>query len=491
MKRNANVRLVLLGLLALGFSMIIYGKPAKDSDHQVAEQLLTEFNRIIPLGSQIETKLGNSIVEPIGNGHYWVTLKNLSLTSDIFWFVVFLFKNVPENFLPDVGPIQVEEMIFLFTPKEKDIHLMATKGLVFDLNYPDLVKKKGFPKFQDFTVKKVHCYIGYLPQKNKNLKELIKPGKKDLPGPIRALLESDDTTLENFKCEVSGMTTSKENLAIFLEIKKIADPGGVKEDSCINTYISNRDAPPPDLLKTLQKGLAVVDRTIEVEKIKVSMKKNGSKCGEGSLAGASYSIFVKPDETRTSFDVCQSIDIKGLELSIPGKKELNWLSAINEFRYAFSMETLKPEAVQALIDLLKKMIELRDMVDSARVQEVQLQIMRIFTEVMKSNPQVKYSIDPFEHYFGKLNAVLEINLKNLFAGPLVKITVNLFKVDEMLSKLKKANVFSAPVLKKITETVEKYAVKTGNGNASIIYELDINQLREYLLKNKPGVNALK
>jgi hypothetical protein len=492
MKQNAYARLVLLGLIVLGLSMVNFGKPVKDSGHKVAEQMLKEFNKRILLGSQIKAKLENSIVEPFGNGCYWVILKNLSITSDIFRAYMPLSKNVPEYFFPDVAePIQVEELIFFYCPKKKDIRLLATKGMTFDLYYSESEAQHRPPKYKDFKVNKVHCTIGNMPHENREILKLIKSGKKDLPQTIQAALVPSDSIVENFKCEVSGMTKSKEHISILLEIERIAYPEGVKEDPYIRSYIFNRDAPPPDLLKTLLKGLAVVDMKLEVENIRVTMKKNGIEWGGGTISNLSYSLFTKPDKTRTFFNFCHSIDITGVELSIPGKKELTLLSDIKEFRYAFSMENLKSEAVLAAIDLFKKIIELRDMADASREQEVPLQTMRFFTEVMKSNPRVKYSISPLKHYFGELNAVVEINLKYLFAGPLVKITVNLFKVDDILRKLKEANMFSASSLKKIAETIEKDAVKTEDGNAVIIYELDTPQLQDYFFKNKSMMNLFK
>lgn len=461
MKQNAHVKLSVLGLLVLGIFLVNCGKPARLSGDKVAEEFINLINKRIP-GTQFHVKPGNCLVEPVGNNRYRITLKNSSFTSDFSRIIKFIDEDYSpsnENARPLPDTARVEEVVVIYGPEEEYTDVLSMKGLSMDFDYSKMEGEGAF-KIGDFKVNKIHASVGNITRGDLNTSDLLHSGKEN-----PHLL---DTTVENIKLELSGITKKKENQTILLEIEKIRHFDEGNQD-CLS-YILIKDAPPPDLTKILQEGSAVIDFNPEFGKVKISIKKNGAKWGGGTLDSISIPWFLKPDETGNSFKFGIGFGIKNLELAIPGKKEIALLSNIKEFRFEISIEHLKPGAVLAILDYMKKIIQMSDLADNAKAQEIVLKGITLWAELVKSKPLVKLSIAPFKHYFGEMEVKANARVHGLFSPPDSKISITLFKIDETLKKLKEANVLSSAQLKEISGSLEKYAVKQESGDAAITIE---------------------
>ncbi len=478
-KQNMYVKLFIPGLVILALLMVNCGKSDKKSDEKVAGQLLEHLNSQLP-ESGFKTDLKKSTVESSKNKRYRVTFKDSSFTTDLVQALKpFNKEEIPYNAL-------IEEMVIIYAPEENCFDLQSLKGLKVDADVSKLAEKNKSAQFEKFKMKKISVSVGKIAFKNWDMSRCGKTDKEDHGNRNGKPL---DAAVEDLKLEMDGSDAKGENLSIILDVKKIKNVKEGINDPAISTYFFKKDAAPPDLRKTLQKGLSIGDVNVDVGKVKVSIKKNGIKIGDGTIDNVSYSQFSKPDEARTYFIFGNSIGIKNIELSVPDKKETELLYNIKELKYMFSLEHVTPEAAMAFIDIMKKSIELRDQTDNANMQAITIQAMTLMNEIMKSKPQAKFSISPLKHYFGELEAKADIRLQNLFQ-PDAKITLDILKIDKALKKIEDSHLFSSSDLKSISEEVDKYMVRKENGDASLTLELKPDQPGKYFLNGKPVIRKL-
>ncbi|NIM13972.1 MAG: hypothetical protein GTO45_18155 [Candidatus Aminicenantes bacterium] len=464
MKQHVLFKLFTLGLVALVLFATNCAKPAEQKDKEVIAQLTDYLNSRDPLG-QFKIDPATTIVTLVGNNRYQITLKNTFFITDLTGVVDIVNKYISSKDSPfsELDTSRMEEVILIYGPEDNYLNLRSIKGLS--------IENELEPKLSSFgglELNKIGVSIGKITYQGQDTRD-----------------SRSSETVEHLKIDLSGLTAKKDKISILLDIEKIGKVDAGKEDHNLSDYLMNKNAPRPDLKKALETGAAINDLNIQLGKVYLSIKKNGSKICDSSIKNAAYLQFMKPDDTRKSFKYGQGIQLKNLKLSIPGKKEFQLLSHVKECCFEFSINNLSPGATLAFLDLMKKSFTLRNQVDSTKVSEYTSLVTRLLFEIMKSKVYMQFSISPFKHYFGEMKAVADIRLYNLMAGPIVKITLTLFKVDDILNKLKEADVLSADTLKIISGIIERYAVRHGNGDASFIYEMDIHQLRKMLLQGNP------
>ncbi len=480
-QQNRIERIFILGLVVLGLLVSNCGKSAEVSNAEVAERLLNDLNKRLPR-TQIKVKPENRLVKPVGNDRYRIIFKDCTFRTDLAWMVKSINKNLllKDNPYTELDTVRIKEVVIFYGPKEAYLNLQSLNGMSLDCS--DL--ETG--SLGDFRIKSMNVSIGNITFNNLNISDLLKSGAKDFSEMTKKSLKEafrpGETALKNLKFKLTGVTGKKEDLSILLEIEKIGSIKEGKEDPYIMVYLFKQDAPAPDLLKTLHKGLAVMDLNVGLGKANLSIKKNGIQWGEGAVESASYSQFVKPDKSRSSFKAGYSFGIKNLHLSLPGKREIEALSKIKEFHFNFSMEHLSPAAVLGLLEFVKKVIQLRDLADAGQMQEILVQAGKFWNEVFKSNPQIKCSISPFKHYLGELS--LEAMIRQFFP-PAAELKVKILKIDDILQKLEECCLFSPAAMKAILHNLEKCTIRKENGDASMTIELKPDQPGQYFLNGKP------
>ena len=478
MKQNTQAKLFILGLAVLGVFLVNCGKSAQMPGDKVVEEFIDLVNKRIP-GTRFDVKPGNWLVKPVENNRYKITLKKLTLTSDFSMIIKFFYKDYSpsnKNALPLPDTARIEELVAIYSPDEEYTGPLSMKGFSLDIDYSKFEQKSAV-NLGDLKVNKIRMTLGNITFGDLNINNFPQPGKR----PPHLF----NTDVEDIKLELSGITKKKENLSVLLEVEKISHIDEGSQVASPMTYVFIKDALPPDLSRILQEGSSISDLNLEFGKAKIFIKKNGTKWGGGTLDSVSVSSFLRPDETGNAFKYGIGFGIKDLELSIPGKKEIELLSNIKELRFDFSIEHLNPEAVLAVLDYMKKSIALRDMAGDPKGQKVVMQGMTLLAALLKSEPLVKLSIAPFKHYFGEMEIKFAGKLYGLLSPPDSKISIILFKIDETIKKIKEANVFSPPQLQEISESLAKYAVKRENGDASIIIEQKRDQPGKYFLNGRP------
>jgi len=483
MKQKTHLILFIAGLIIPALLLLHCGKSREISNEQVAEELLDFLNKQLP-GSQLIVKPENRIVEPIEKKHYRVTFKDFTFKTDLPGMVGLISKlAIKTDDFPRLDSFRVEEAVMIYDVETKDIPEYWLKNMGIDYELPVLPGSNLKKKYQGGAIRKLLVNIGRITHK--------KTGRKNASS-TRAL-NPYDTTIENVKLGLTVVTKQEDLISVFLEIAKLEDPEIGQEDPDAFMYLFDNDAPEPDLNNTLKKGLAIADVNFRVGRVKVSIEKNGASWIDGAVENVSYSLFIKPDKYGTGFRVGYTLGLKNLGMSMPGKKEVRLLSDLKDFRFDFFIEPITPAATLVGLKMFKTILQLRPIPNNTSTQTILFQAFQLLPELIKSNPLATYSIDPFKHYFGDLKATLNVRLKSLFPPPKPEATikVDIFKIDEILRKLKEADVFSPSTMKTILQTLEKYTVKEENGDATLTYELKPDFPGKYFLNGNPMMNRLK
>lgn len=489
MKQNVLARLFVLGMVIFVLCIVNCEKGPQQSDEKVVEQLLNHLNTRLP-GSQFKIDPKTSIVEPVGKNRYQITCKNAYFTSDLAWIVNVIFKNFSSGDSPykKLDTVRMQEVVIVYGPKENYLNLSSIKGMSLKHDFSKTPGTNQLSGIGGFAVKWIRVSIGKITFDDLDINQLLESGKKDftkvVSGPGPGAAQPSESTLEQLKLEISGLTAKRDSLSIILNIEKIGSVDEGKEDYNISAYMLDKDAPPPNLKDTLEKGLAINDLKIKLGKVNLLIEKNGSKEGNGAMDNAYYSQYMKPDEIRKSFQLGHGLEIKNFKLSLANKKDIQLLSRVKEFKYGFSIKHLSPGVVQTFLDLIRKGFISRDLADSTKMNEFTSLVMKLWLEIMNSKPHIQFSIS-LKHYFGDMDVTADIYLHNLLSGPILKITVDIFKLDDILNKLKQANVFPDYILMQIRQIIEKQGVKKENGDVSIIYERNIQQLSEFFSNINP------
>ena len=489
MKQNSYAKLVFLGLITLWLvtvSFVNCEKPNEDPNRKIAEKLLILLDKQLP-GAKLKVKPENIIVKSAENKRYWVTFKDSTFTTDLAWIVKFIQKISPADegsvFEEDTG--RVAEMVLLYGPEEKYLNLLSIKGLSVEHDYSKSVGSAQAWGSGDFKIDKIRVSVGNITFNNRDVSDLLGGSKGDFPDgvimkSVKMFLKFFDSTVEHLNFEINILTKKKETFSFLLDIERISSVIVGAEDPYISVYLFADDAPPPDLVKTLQKGLAITDLKIELGKANISIKKNGTQLDGGVMDNISYSLFIKPNKAKTSFQFGFGVNMKNFESSTPVKKNVESLGNPRVFQFTFNVENVTPGVGIALIDLIKKCIELRDLVDDPKMQEISLQVKRLWNEFFFSNPRIEYSIS-FKNDFLELS--LKANIYR-FIPPAARLIVEIFNIEETLTKLKEANLLSPAELKIISETLDKYTVRKANGDASLTIELKPDQPGKYFFNGK-------
>ncbi len=480
MKQKTHLTLFIVGLVIPVLLLLHCGKSREISNEQVAEELLDFLNKQLP-GSQLIVTPENRMVEPIEKNRCRVTFKDFTFKTDLPGTVSLITKFMIkiENF-PRLDTFRAEEAVMIYDVEKKDIPEYWLKNMGTDYEFPVLLGSNFKKKYGGGTLlRRLLFNVGKITYKKADHKTASSTGA----------LKPYDSTIENVKLGVTLATKQEDIISVNLEIEKIEDAETGQEDPDAFMYLFDKDAPEPDLNNTLKKGLAIVDVNFRVGRVKVSIEKNGAPWADGAVENVSYSLFIKPDKYGTGFRGGYSLGIKNLGMSMPGKKEVRLLSDLKDFRFDFCTEPITPAAALIGLKMLKTILQLRPIPNNTSTQTILFQAFQFLPELIKSNPLATYSIDPFKHYFGELKATMNVRLKSLYPTPKPEATikVDIFKIDEILGKLKEADVFSPSTMKAILQALEKYTVKQENGDATLTYELKPDHLGKYFLNGTPVV----
>ncbi len=507
MKRRVNTIFLLLGVIIHLGCLQTYGKSAPKPAIKVAEQLVDYLNRQLP-GAQFKTDIEKCSVKEVALNRYLVIFKDCTFTTDLTAATKAINKIFPSEIAYDssLDTASIKEAHIYFSPpkdekagnardKEKSeiitryIHAVVLKGLQIRRDIPAHKQKKELEVCKGY---KVTGYYASVEEMNFGEDEEAHSTSKGIfhypmviAGIVGRLPGVSDSSIKNLKIGLTGITKGKDKIAFELEIEKITGNNVGIEDPYIYTYIFVPGTQPPNLEKSAERGMAIVDTKYELGKVHLSLEKNGSKWGRGSMEKASFSMFVKPGENGEFFKIGYSTGIKNMEFSLPGVENIQLLSDLKAFHFLFSVDRIPPSSILAMVEMIKLVYQSRDVIDDDLFQQISYQGLKFIMEIGSSTLPVTFRISPFEHYFGKMRVEALIQLHGLMGRPGLKFKVDLFKLEEILKKISEVDLFSRPFLQEITAYLNTVTVKKANGDASLTIELKADQPGKIFLNGLP------
>jgi len=482
MKRNISLSVM---MLTVSFALLVIPNCGKSrqtvkTDMEIAAELVQTLNEVP--GLTIKSEPGNMIVEPSEKNRYLITLKDPAIGLDISK----LNLSIP---IKDTKiPVKIKEVVFKYDPGEKYLHLVSIKELLLDWDLTGFVntavQAKDKRGLQDMAIK---ISIGKAAFKNYDISPLLDAKTKDLMELVGEFLEksqSPESVVEQITYELSFLSKEQKKISILLEIEKIQTRQNALSDVFISLYKKGREL--PDVSKVLMQGKALLDLQMSSSSVKLSVKENENVLGSGTVDHTSFSYFLKPDETNSFFIYGFTWDMKNLKLSVPNKKEIELAGDIDQMGMKFSLENLSAPFVRSYFDLVKKNYEMSAALDKEKLRQQQMTMgLTIASEFMKSKPVIKFSISPFKHHFGELEAKLNFQFLNLMAPPVGKAVVNIPEINEILTKIAGEKSLSQKTREVLLKLAKQYVPVDENGNGALIFETRHDQPGTFFLNGKP------
>ncbi|MCK4761706.1 MAG: hypothetical protein KAW12_05855 [Candidatus Aminicenantes bacterium] len=465
-KCNEKTFLIPTVLVSLVLFLAYCGDSTKN---EIAKQLLELINKNPSV--EMKAKPKDAIVKTAENNRYLVTFKNSSFTTDF----LAILKILPQStFLlkpfPPVENVQAEELVFLFEPENKYLCLLSLKGINFEWDWSKIQKKNV--KTGMSGVNTVRVSVENAAFENWKISPQFSSEKKDAKITLDDLLQKHrqdaKVMMKNIGIDIEVVNKKKENISILIELEKLRLLKNDMWSQEVISYIIKKDEAAPDFSEILQKFKSLIGFDIELNKINISAKANKNELISGILENSILSIFFKPDKAGAFFRYGVDLDLKNLELSIPGNKVLDTLSNIKECHMGVSLNNITPELAKAIFKWFRSGIEYKGSTDDPKVKQHMItNLLKMVTIVLKSKPILKFFLSPLKHHFGEMSGEIKIQAQTLWPRPPVEYDVKILKVDDIFKKLADSKLFPDSKLNQIRSNIEKVGVKDESGSLHI------------------------
>lgn len=478
MKRNISQALAMItGSLVLLLGGVHCGKSEK-ADMEIARELIRTLDKIP--GLSIKTGPANRTAVPSGQGRYLITLKDPDITFDISGL------NIGVSAKDTKIPISAKEIVFQYGPNESYLELVSVKDIymVFSSSGPTGAadETKNNSPLPGMAAK---MSIGNVSFKNYDISPCLDTKATDLMELVIECLRknpSSESRVEQIAYEINFLSRELKKISLHMNMEKIEGRQKALADAFVSLY--RKGGQIPDFSKALKKAEVLFDLEMNGSLFKVSVKENENLLGEGTIDIMSLSYFLKPDETRAFFIYGFDWDFKNLKLSIPGNKEIEMLGQVNELGMKLSLENLSAAFVQAYFGLVKKNMEMSAALDKEKLRQQQMTMgFTIASEFMKSKPVIKFSLSPFKHRLGELEAQFDFQFCNFMAPPQGKAVVKIPQLEAILLKLKE-DILSPKTLEFLSGLVTKYVRVDEKGDGTVTFEIKADQPGKFFLNDK-------
>jgi hypothetical protein len=482
MKRNISLSVM---MLTVSFALLLIPNCGKSrekvkTDMEIAGDLVRTLNEVPGLSIKMEP--GNMIVEPSEKNRYLITLKDPAIGLDISK----LNFGIPIKYAKN--PVKIKEVVFKYDPGEKYLELVSISELHLDWDLTGFlntaVKATDKQGLQEMTIK---ISMGKAAFKNYDISPLLDAKTKDLMELVGEFLEksqSPESVVEQITYDLGFLSKEQKKISILLDIEKMESHQDALSDIFISLYKKGRQL--PDVSKVLTQGKALFDLKMSSSSVKLSVKENENELGGGTVGHMYFSYFLKPDETNSFFIYGFTWDMKNLKLSVPNNKEIELAGNIHQWGMKLSLENLTAPFVKSYFDLVKKNYEMSAALDKEKLRQQQMTMgLTIASEFMKSKPVIKFSISPFKHHFGELEAELNFQFLNLMAPPVGKAVVNIPEINEILTKIAGEKSLSQKTREVLLKLAKQYVPVDENGNGALIFETRHDQPGTFFLNGKP------
>jgi hypothetical protein len=472
-------------LILFIFSFVIFLSNCTKSEKKLSVEdvnnLISKINNS-PLGLKLEVDSKNIITKlekksEKGKDRYLVTLVQPSVIFDTS-----VYKSMDPNLKPTKIAIGMKELNLVYGHSEEYLSIASIKGLSFDWNPIKMLK-------QPVKARKIKSKIK-VSAENIELKDydyscLLRKDPKDFIGIISDLINDNplsESICNNIKFEMEFLDKDKKKRVFVCEIGEAEGMSKVKSDF-FAIFLKKKET-KLNLLKLLSEGSPIFEVKMKLSDVFFEAKEEDKDIFKGKIENSSFSYYLRPDNTKSFFEYGNSFSIKNVNVSVPENKEIELATKIEGLQMAFSMEHLTPEFVQSYLDLIEASISKKYSGEKDKQRTLAAQGMKIGGEFIKSKPIIKIFFPEFIHYFGELNANAEFQFSTI-GPPQGKAIVRIFKIDEVIKRIKSEKLFSSKIIQGILKIFKDTFVKDKEHDGVLTFEIKKEEPRVFYLNDKP------
>jgi len=165
-----------------------------------------------------------------------------------------------------------------------------------------------------------------------------------------------------------------------------------------------------------------------------------------------------------------SLGIKNLKITCPGAPTLEMLGDIEECRLKSTFVSENPKTLAPYFKPSPEVIETITALP-AILPDMMMKGWQMLPQLMQAGMRMKYSISPLKHYFGELSIESDFQPK----AQALKSSIKIKKVDDFFNKLARSGLVAPHILMLFQQGLLQVAIRDGNGNASIDFEIKEGQ----------------
>ncbi|MBD3179233.1 MAG: hypothetical protein GF417_06360 [Candidatus Latescibacteria bacterium] len=472
--------------LALILSVAVMAGGCGKEDGTAGPQLLEALNQN-PFGLEYRVD-GNNISSTGEKGGHRVIFEDAEL---IFDTAILKETALGENIKEQKVPIAIDEIAFLYKPKEDYLECLYMKGMHFKWDLADMVKlpdstmKEGAPEMDlDFRAGKMQ-FTDY------NLSPMLTYKGDDIWEFAEKFMEhnqSVNSVMKDFtyKINLSDIGKGEQEPGDLNMEFSIGEMSFTQKS--ISTFFVNlyrKDATIPNLDELLDKGEPLFDMNASMKEMNFSFSgvDEGEKVsGKGALADAEVSYYVKPDEEKTHFNFGLDYHLGAVELDIPAedaKEAVEIIEGLERLNLDFSLKHLSPQLVKTYLEMTRDNITMQG--DPEKMKQAAAGSgQQLLGQLMQSQPVLSVSISPLEHEIGKMELNADFSMPAMMT-PDGKAVVKIYDLEKVLTAIKNMKGFSEQDFNNFSQWAAMMLRTDDQGNGVMTFEMK---------QEEPGVRYL-
>lgn len=465
-------------LFLLATSLVLFTLSCKSGDgakgSAEAKELLKALNKS-QLGVTIKVDEDNMVTEASGD-RYLITFKDpqYEISAAAYKGTPLHGKMKGMDF-----DLKMAEMTYLYGPKEKYLEFVGMKGFSVDIDFAAPQQEKIQPVNMKINISadgiqyKNYIVSTLLEAKARNFVELLADYLKDSP--------KYQTEITSGRYDIGVMAGKDSYVTFQMSAARLLVKQNAMSDAFLFIY---RKGPVPDFKDLVKKGKPIFDFHVALEDLTVSVKKDLQEMGGLSLGSYSLTCGLHPDSDNSVLNFVLKDSMKGFQVRVPSKREIEPFLDIPQVDSEFSLNRLNPDCLTSMIRLIKMGMEFDNQEIKKRedLDKIKMDAMQMGEKFLETKPEITFKLAPFKHHFGELSMEAQCVFNNSII-PEIRGEIKLKDLEVTLDMLKKEKLIPAEVVEKMAQGIRQTFVKNDAGEP--VMTIEFKPPRTLLINGKP------
>jgi hypothetical protein len=387
------------------------------------------------------------------------------------------------TFQEDQIPLKMSQMVLRYNGATKYLQMLSCKDFEMNWTFHNVHKKEN--KTVAVNVILMAKDVSF---KHYNISPLLQSKAKTVMeffGELMAVNPNSDSSAHNLVYQIKIPMKVNEDMTLRFEFAKMTGNQSINGKLFEALYGGRKDAVLPDLSDLLEKNAPVFDLQAKGQGFKVGVKMNDALMGEGTVADIDLAYFLKPDEDLDFYKYGVRWNMKDLKIKVPGFEAFDKLTDFQEMGLKAYAVHLTPGFVQSFFELSQKNSQLQaeGKIDELRKHQMAMG-MKVFMEMTKSEPKIKFYITPFKHHLVDLEAKGYFRITGL-SMPEGKAEARIKDFASVSERIKNEAGIPGPFKILIIKTLEEIVKIQEDGSGAIKIETKTDYPGQVYLNGKP------